>query len=106
MEAEVREEFERLEGRITWAAKVAIGIGLAVAIPVSTGAIVVYAQTNKSVSENQRQDKDIEKLNGTRDKVLQIEPRLESIEKAVGAVQDEQRQQRSILEEIRREVRK
>ena len=106
MDADVQAEFDRMESRITKAAKVVIWIGLAIAVPVSGGAIVVYAQVGQVTRDAADHDKSIEKLNGTRDKVLQIEPRLEAIEKSVGQVQVEQKQQRDILEEIRREVKK
>lgn len=95
-----------MESRITWAAKVAIGIGLTIAVPVSTGAIVVYAQVGQVTKDTANHDKEIEKLNRTRDKVLQLEPRLESIERTVKELKDGQHQQQSILEEIRREVKK
>lgn len=106
MDQDVQNEFVRLEGRITWAAKVAVSVALAIAIPIAGGAIAVYAQSNKAISETERHDKELEKLNGTRDKVLQIEPRLENIERTVKELKDGQSAQQSILEEIRREVKK
>lgn len=106
MDADVAAEFERLEGRITWAAKIAVTIALSIAVPVTGGAIVVYAQVNHAAAKNGEQDAAIEKGRETREKVVEIDQRVRGIEGAVGEVKSEQREQRQILEEIRREVRK
>lgn len=104
MDPDVAAEFERLEGRISWAAKIAVSIALAVAVPVTGGAIVVYAQVNHAAAKNGEQDAAIEKGQQTREKVVEIEQRVRGIEGSVGEVKAEQREQRQILEEIRARV--
>ena len=104
MDDETRHEFERLESRIYWAAKIAVTIGLAVAVPVTGGAIVVYAQVNQAASKNGEQDAAIHKSQETREKVIEVDGRLRAIEGSVDEVKDEQKSQRTILENIERRV--
>ena len=106
MDADVAEEFARLEGRISWAAKLAVTIGLAVAVPVTGGAIVVYAQVNQAAVKNGDQDAEISRNREAREKVLVIEQRLKGIEESVIDLKDGQKEQRSVLEEIRRDVKR
>lgn len=106
MEPDVRDEFTRLEGSIAWAVKVALGAALTLAVPIGTGAVVIYAQVQQAATKNGEQDAAIHKGQETREKVVEIDQRVRGIEGSLGDVKVEQREQRQILEEIRREVRK
>lgn len=106
MDEEVRQEFGRLEDRIGGAARWAIGLGLAIAVPVLSGALVVYSQVHQAVAKNGEQDVAIHRSQETREKVVEIETRIKAIEGNVGEVKDEQKEQRRILENIERQVSK
>ena len=104
MDEEVRQEFSRLEDRIGGAARWAVGLGIAIAVPVLSGALVVYAQVNQAQVKNGEQDAAIHRSQETREKVVEIETRVKAIEGSVGEVKDEQHEQRQILERIERQV--
>lgn len=102
----VENRIDRVEGRLASAVKLFLSIILPIVLAVGSTAVVVYAQVRENTSKNVEQSAQIEKLNGTRDKVIEIETRLGHIENDVKEVKNGQAEQRAILEKIQRAVEK
>lgn len=111
------DELNKLERRIVRTSRLAISILLLFLLPILGTGVAVYAQVMKDATAiEQHAVLDIarerasliavDRSQSTREKMIEIETRVKGIEVTLGELKDGQKDNRAVLEEIRREVRK
>lgn len=106
MDAETRAEFARRDKANMWLGGVALTVALSFGSCAIERAFTASAQVMQATAKNGEQDAELGKARETREQVVSIAERVKSVESTAGEIKAEVREQRAILEEIRREVRK
>lgn len=106
MDDDTRRAFERRDKIGMWLGGLALSVSLTFGSCALERAFTANAEVALAETKNREQDQALDRGRETREKVIEIEQRIRAVESGLGEIKDGQKEQRVILDEIRREVRK